>query len=108
MDDRRKFPRVSAPVFCRPIGKPLFGRRRATDVSLGGMRLYADESSEIGDRLELELFVSEDKTAICQVEVVWVDRLPAGSPAVFDIGVKFVTVSSEVRGLLAQILRDEG
>jgi hypothetical protein len=108
VDDRRKFPRVSAPVFCRPIGRPLFGRRRATDVSMGGMRLYADEAPDVGDRLELELFLTEEKSAVCQVEVVWVDKLPEGSPALFDVGVKFVSVSAEVRGLLAQILRDEG
>jgi hypothetical protein len=107
VDDRRKFPRVSAPVFCRPIGKPLFGRRRATDVSLGGMRLYADEAPDLGDRLELELFLPDDKTVTCAVEVVWVDPLPEGSPARFDVGVKFVEVSHEVRGLLSQVLRPE-
>jgi PilZ domain len=95
-------------VFCRPIGKPFFQRRRAADVSMGGMRLYADEPPAIGDRLELELFLPDERAAVCQVEVVWVDELPAGSPARFDIGVKFLVVSPEVRGLLAQILHDEG
>ena len=75
---------------------------------MGGMRLYADEAPELGDRLELELFLPDDRAAICQVEVVWVDELPAGSPARYDIGVKFIAVSEEVRILLAQILRDEG
>jgi hypothetical protein len=108
VDDRRKFPRVSAPVFCRPIGKPLFGRRRATDVSLGGMRLYSDDAPDLGDRLELELFLPDDKTVTCAVEVVWVDTLAEGSPARFDVGVKFVEVSQEVRGLLSQVLKPEG
>lgn len=95
-------------MFCRPIGKPLFQRRRAADVSMGGMRLYADEAPATGDRLELELFLPDERAAVCQVEVVWVDELPAGSPARFDIGVKFIAVASEVRVLLAQILQDEG
>lgn len=95
-------------MFCRPIGKPLFQRRRAADVSMGGMRLYADETPELGDRLELELFLPDERVAVCQVEVVWVDELPPGSPARFDIGVKFIAVAEEVRVLLAQILHDEG
>ena len=75
---------------------------------MGGMRLYADEAPATGDRLELELFLPDERAAVCQVEVVWVDELPAGSPARFDIGVKFIAVASEVRVLLAQILQDEG
>jgi len=79
--DRRKFQRVDAPVFCRPIGQPLFGRRKAVDVSLGGLRIYADDPPKAGDRMELELFLPDQTELACTVEVVWVDDLPEGSPA---------------------------
>src|SRR5215472_2586457 len=87
--DRRQYPRVNAPVFCRPVGKPLFGRRRATDVSMGGMRLYADEAPVAGERLELDLFIDDKHEITCRVEIVWVDELPEGSPARYDVGVRF-------------------
>jgi c-di-GMP-binding flagellar brake protein YcgR len=107
VDDRRKYPRVNAPVFCRPIGKPLFGRRKAADVSLGGMRLFSDEAPDVGDRLKLELFVSGEEALSCSVEVVWVERLPDGSPAKFDVGVRFVELSAELRERLAAVLKPE-
>ena len=49
--DRRKFQRVGVPVFCKPVGQPLFGRRKAVDVSLGGLRIYADDPPQAGDVL---------------------------------------------------------
>lgn len=107
MDDRRQYPRVNAPVFCRPVGKPLFGRRRAADVSEGGMRLYADEPPAAGDRLELELFLPDQSELTCRVEVVWVEELPEGSPARYDVGVKFVEISPQQRALLAGVLSAE-
>jgi c-di-GMP-binding flagellar brake protein YcgR len=107
MDDRRKFHRVNAPVFCRPLGQPLFGRRKAVDVSLGGLRVYADDPPMPGDRLELELFLPDQSEVICTVEVVWVDGLPDGSPARYDVGVKFVSISPADRERLSSVLKPE-
>src|SRR5437763_617759 len=104
MDDRREYPRVNAPVFCRPLGKPFFGRRRATDISLGGIRIFADEAPAMGDRLELELFLPESGELVCTVEVVWVEDLPEGSPARHDVGVKFVSISDADRQRLSAVL----
>jgi c-di-GMP-binding flagellar brake protein YcgR len=105
-DDRRQFPRLQAPVFCRPLGRPFFGRRKAVDISLGGVRLFADEPPEIGDRLELELFLPDHSEMTCRVAVVWVDELPEGSPARYDVGVKFVDIApadqQRLQGVLAE------
>ena len=102
--DRRQYPRVNAPVFCRPVGKPFFGRRRASDVSLGGMRLFADEAPATGDRLELELFLPGDVEATCIVEVVWVEPLPEGSPARYDVGVKYVEIANDDKQRISDVL----
>jgi PilZ domain len=105
--DRREFPRINAPVFCRPTGTPFFGRRKAVDVSLGGLRVYADEAPQAGDRLELELFLPDQSEVTCTVEVVWVDPLPEGSPARFDVGAKFVSIGAAERERLQAVLKVE-
>src|SRR5204863_7667235 len=107
MGDRGKFHRVNAPVFCRPVGQPRFSRRKAVDVSLGGLRVYADDPPMSGDRLELELFLPDQSEVMCTVEVVWVEELPEGSPARYDIGVKFVTISPGDRERLSTVLQSE-
>ena len=107
MDDRRKFHRVNAPVFCRPLGQPLFGRRKAVDVSLGGLRVYADDPPMAGDRLELELFLPDQTEVVCAVEVVWVEELPEGSRARYDVGVKFVSISAADRERLSSVLQSD-
>jgi len=89
------------------VGKPLYGRRQAIDVSEGGMRLFADDRQESGDRLELELFLPDQSELICAVEVVWVEELPQGSAARYDVGVKFVEVSPSDRQRLATLLKSE-
>jgi hypothetical protein len=104
-DDRREYPRLEAPVFCRPVGRALFRRRKAVDVSLGGLRIYADDAPAQGDRLELELFLPDESELLCTVEVVWIDELPEGSPARFDVGAKFVALKSEDRERLEQVLK---
>src|SRR5206468_9284040 len=103
-DDRRKFPRLHAAVFCRPVGKPLFNRRASQDISLGGIRLYADDPHSAGDRLELELFLPDQSEIICRVEVVWIETLTLGGPARFDVGVKFVEISAPDRERLSALL----
>lgn len=104
--DRRQYLRLQAPVFCRPKGRPLFARRRATDISLGGVRVYADEAPAAGDRLELELFLQDETALTCTVEVVWVEPLPDGSPARFDVGARFVKLSEDDRARLATVLKE--
>ena len=102
--DRRQYLRLQAPVFCRPKGRPFFARRLATDISLGGVRVYADEAPPAGDRLELELFLPDETALVCTVEVVWVEPLPDGSPARFDVGARFVKLSPDDRARLAVVL----
>lgn len=107
-DDRRQYKRVHAPVYCRPVGLALRflngDKRKAEDISLGGMRIYADEEPKRGARLELELFMPDGRSVTCRVEVVWVDPLPAGAPAKFDVGLKYTEIRDEDRARLSVVL----
>ena len=95
-DERRKYRRLKAPVFYRPVGLSLFrrlrgkdDRERAIDISLGGVRIYSDDQLKVGSRLELDLFLPDDTTLATKAVVVWVHELPSGSPAKYDVGVRF-------------------
>lgn len=106
-EERREFRRVRAPVFCRPVGitlRLLAERSRATDISLGGMRIYADEAPKKGTRLEIEMFLPEGASVTCKVEVVWIDELPAATPARYDVGLRFVDIRDDDRKRLGAVL----
>lgn len=108
-EDRRKYKRVCAPVYCRPVGPSLrflTERSKPTDISRGGMRIYADEAPKQGSQLEIELFLPDKGSVTCRVEVVWIDELASGSPARFDVGLRFVDLKDEDQARLGGVLDD--
>ena len=109
MSDRRRYPRVHADVFCRPAGLALLHERRNThDVSLGGMRVYADEDFKVGSRLELDVLLPGESCVRCWAEVVWRVELSDGGPARFDVGLKFSDMAPADRRRLAAVLGPAG
>jgi hypothetical protein len=106
--DRRRYRRIQAPVFIRPVG-PLSRMRahQVSNISLGGLRAFSDDKHKTGERLELELFLPDKSTVTVVAEVVWVQQLPDGSPARFDVGLRYVDVGPEELERLAQVLSDE-
>ncbi len=101
--ERRHFRRLSAPVFWRLTG--FRGARRPVDVSLGGMRMYCDDALDVGKVLELELLAADDDEPIeFLARVVWVDALPEGGPARFDVGLAFIELPDGARHRLAGLL----
>ena len=104
--NRRRYPRIAAPVFYRPAGPDfLHHRRAAVDVSLGGMRVYTDDHLEVGMRLEIDLLLDPDRTTTCWARVAWVEKLADGASAAFDIGLEFLDMSAEDLRLLKAALR---
>lgn len=104
-DGRRRFRRVQAPVFCRPLGWRLFeGEQKTIDISLGGLRIYADEAPKKGARLELELFLPDRSSVTCRVEVVWIVQLPPGGPSNYDVGLKFTEIDPKDVARLSVVL----
>lgn len=103
--ERRRYPRIAAPVVFAPMGLAAFHHRRAsTDISEGGMRLWSDERLAAGQRLELELLMPDDTPLQCWVMVVWVDEMASGSEARFDVGAQFLDLAEADRQRLASVL----
>lgn len=92
--EKRLFPRVKAPVFCRPAGflKP---RYRTGNISLGGVRIFTEAPIKEGRRLEIELFLPDNQTIVAIVRVVWLVELPPGSEARYDVGLEFIRLYPE-------------
>ena len=95
--DRRRYRRIRAPILMRPVG-PLAAwnaRTKVADISSGGLRAYSDEQPDVGTSLALDLFFRDGEPAGVLAQVVWVQELPPGSPARFDVGLRFLEVDRE-------------
>lgn len=101
--ERRRFPRVKAPMFCRPAHRRL-PRREVVDVGVGGMRVYSDEPHQVGSKFEVEMFLAEGETITCLTEVVWIRKVEGGDPAPYDLGLSFLHIPPKGRDLLLQAL----
>jgi hypothetical protein len=106
--ERRQFPRLKAPVLCRPTGLilRLLQPRQTIDISLGGVRIFSDDPVNVGTRLSLELFLPDESTLDCKAEVVWVEELPPGEPARFDVGLRFTELHDADKARLGQVIGD--
>jgi PilZ domain len=107
--ERRQYRRIQAQLYCRPAGVKLLARHHeAIDVSLGGVRIYSDEEYARGSLLKMELFTAEGDSQTYTAEVVWIESLPAGGPALFDVGLRFVDLRPDALALLSGLLGPEG
>lgn len=107
--ERRQFPRVSAPMYCRPARRRLLRRRKVVDVGLGGMRVYSDEAFKVGDRMEIDLLHEDgDDFVTCVAEVAWTREIPGGDPASYDLGLRFLDVPVEARAMISRLVADAG
>jgi hypothetical protein len=102
--ERRRFPRLQAPVFCRPAGLRFHNSGSTVDIGLGGARVFADEPARPGTHFELELILPDGGTIVCQAVVAWIESLPPGSPALYDLGLQFTDVSASDQLRLATVL----
>lgn len=106
--ERRKFKRLHAPVLCRPAGAALVkGEREVQDISMGGVRVFTDDTHQVGERLELELFLPDGEAVTLDVEVMWVDPLPPDGVAKFEVGMRFIELPTADAARLEQVLRED-
>jgi Tfp pilus assembly protein PilZ len=81
---------------------------RTVNVSMGGARVFSDDTMKIGAKVNLELLPDPDTSVQVLARVAWIDALGDGAPARFDVGLEFLDVPEEMVSRLAAILqRDE-
>jgi hypothetical protein len=106
-DDRRRYRRVKAPILVRPPGALARAvPERVNDISPGGLRSYSDDAHAPGTRLELELLFPDGGSATVLAEVVWMEKIPSGAPAKFDLGLRFVDAEPEDLERIARVLEE--
>jgi c-di-GMP-binding flagellar brake protein YcgR len=107
-EERRRYRRIQAPVYCRPAGVSLLARHReAVDISLGGVRVYSDDAYRIGRLVKMEFFIDGGPAVTYTAQVVWIEELPADAPARYDVGLKFVDLSPAALEFLTGLLGPE-
>ena len=74
------------------------------DISLGGVRIYSDDKLRVGELLKMEFFLPDVEPVTYTAEVVWIVPLPTGSPARFDVGLKFMQLEPGAITLLMGVL----
>jgi hypothetical protein len=84
--------------------KYLERQREPVDVSLGGVRIFSDEPMVVGALLKMEFFLQDVEPVTYTGEVVWIEALPPGSPAKFDVGLKFIQLDPGALQLLLKVL----
>ncbi len=103
--ERKRYPRLRAPVYFNTLRLPLFGRkRRRIGDPLGGMCVYTDEEPKEGVPLELEVFLPDGTSVVCRVEVAWLETLPDGGPARCDVGLRLTAIHPHDRERLSTVL----
>lgn len=92
-------------MLCRPVGIGLFHHHRNTlDVSLGGMRVYTDESFSTGSKLQLDVLLPDGEPVRVWAQVVWHLTLDGAAPARYDVGLKFLDMAPADIQRLASVL----
>lgn len=79
-------------------------QREPVDISLGGVRIFSDEEMKLGSLLKMEFFLPDVRPVTYTAEVVWIERLPPGSEARFDVGLKFIQLEPDALKLLLQVI----
>ena len=107
--DRKVYPRLLAPAYFTKAWRPLFRRRRdqPIDGPLSGLRVYTDEGPKPGERCRLEIFLPDGSSVVCRTEVVWVETVPEGGPARFDVGLRLTAIHPLDRARIATVLEKD-
>jgi len=102
--ERRRYPRVMAPVFYRGQ-KHLSPKRRVSNLSLGGVRIFSDEWLGVGEKLALEFFLPDGSTVEAITKVAWIKEMPEEGEAVYDVGMEFLELSEDDMNKLKKVLK---
>jgi len=102
---RRLFPRFKVESYFRP-SHPFGQKRQILDIGLGGMRVYGNKPLRLGKEMDIKLFLPNGKIIDVRVRIAWVNALPPGSEAPYDIGYEFIELSPETHQEIKSMLED--
>jgi hypothetical protein len=63
-----------------------------------------DEPPALHVPLHLEIFLPDGTSVVCRVEVAWIESLPDGAPARYEIGLDFTALRPNDRERLSSSL----
>jgi hypothetical protein len=69
--------------------------RKASNLSLGGVRIYSNKPLKENELLDIELALPNGKSVTASARVIWIMALPPGSNALYDVGLEFTSISAE-------------
>ena len=104
--DRRRFARISSPVYYR-IAKLNALRQRVSDISLGGVRIYSDQRLDVDEEIDLELHFPSGHEGKGTARVVWIKELPPRSGSSYDVGLEFLFLPDETIDELRKTIREK-
>jgi hypothetical protein len=82
-------------------------RRKVSNISLGGVRIYSDEYLKVGKCQEIEFFLPNNRSITATAKVVWIEELQPGSAALYDVGLEFIDLPPHAAEELRTILDTE-
>jgi len=77
------------------------------NLSLGGVRICSDQDLDIGQTLELELFLPNGITIEAAARVVWIKTQQPGSKGLYDVGMEFTNLSEVALMELDSVLNQD-
>jgi hypothetical protein len=90
--DRRRFPRVKAPVLYR-APRLINLERKVRDISIGGVRIYSDNRLDVGKKIEIEFILPGGHCIVAEVRVVWTSVVDIEGEKLHEIGLEFIRLS---------------
>lgn len=103
--DHPPYPLAAFPVLSRPAGRS--DRASGRPGHVRHMRVYTDDPHPTARRLELELFLPGEPTAVVIADVDWVEPLDPSAPARFLVGLRLAAVLPEDEGRIDRALAGE-
>ena len=94
-------------MLVRPVGPIAYRLPRSVGrEDPGGLLAYSDVRHRPGVRLELEVLLPGGESVVFLAEVAWLEELPDGGPAAYDVALRYVHVAPADLPRLARVLAD--
>jgi hypothetical protein len=105
--ERAQYRRIQTPAFFRAAGLRPFLHLTTGEGREARLRMYSDERHVCGEHLKLDVVFPTGEDRTFTAEVAWLDELPQGSPARYDVGLRVLDIDLPTRQLIASCLASQ-